>query len=134
IHSNCRFTILSNKWTETPSTQDDTCLILIGSGAAFLDYPRTPQYCATKWAMRRIMHSLRRTAFNYGSCVNVISPWYANLDGLCRYYGEGQQKVMMASMARRTSGVPTIAQAQAHARTRTVFRSEDPNPQLPPRD
>ncbi|KAI9040591.1 putative short chain dehydrogenase/reductase [Aspergillus affinis] len=58
------------------TTQEDTCLILIGSGAAFLDCPRGPQYCATKWAMRGIMHSLRRTAFYYGSRVNVISPWY----------------------------------------------------------
>ncbi|KAJ5998064.1 hypothetical protein N7522_009724 [Penicillium canescens] len=58
------------------STQEDTCLVLIGSGAAFLDCPRAPQYCATKWAMRGIMHSLRRTAFFYGSRVNIISPWY----------------------------------------------------------
>ncbi|KAJ5761801.1 uncharacterized protein N7511_005183 [Penicillium nucicola] len=58
------------------SSQEDTCLILIGSGAAFLDCPRAPQYCASKWAMRGIMHSLRRTAVYYGSRVNVISPWY----------------------------------------------------------
>ncbi|KAJ5553923.1 adam [Penicillium frequentans] len=57
-------------------SQEDTCLILIGSGAAFLDCPRAPQYCATKWAMRGMMHSLRRTAYFYGSRVNVISPWY----------------------------------------------------------
>lgn len=55
--------------------QDDTCLILIGSGAAFLDVARTPQYEATKWAVRGIMHSLRRTAHFYGSRVNIISPW-----------------------------------------------------------
>jgi NAD(P)-dependent dehydrogenase (short-subunit alcohol dehydrogenase family) len=60
----------------TPSaTQEDTCLVLIGSGAAFLDCLRIPQYSATKWAMRGIMHALRRTAFYYGSRVNVISPW-----------------------------------------------------------
>ncbi|KAJ5979951.1 Short-chain dehydrogenase/reductase SDR [Penicillium waksmanii] len=56
--------------------QEDTCLVLIGSGAAFLDCPRAPQYCASKWAMRGIMHSLRRTASFYGSRVNIISPWY----------------------------------------------------------
>lgn len=56
--------------------QEDTCLILIGSGAAFLDCPRAPQYSASKWAMRGIMHSLRRTTYYYGSRVNVISPWY----------------------------------------------------------
>ncbi|EAW19225.1 putative short chain dehydrogenase/reductase [Aspergillus fischeri NRRL 181] len=56
--------------------QEDTCLIFIGSGAAFLDCPRAPQYSASKWAMRGIMHSLRRTTYYYGSRVNVISPWY----------------------------------------------------------
>ncbi|KAJ5661893.1 uncharacterized protein N7477_009509 [Penicillium maclennaniae] len=67
--------IAQNGQQPSPS-QEDTCLILVGSGAAFLDCPRAPQYCATKWAMRGIMHSLRRTAFYYGSRVNVISPWY----------------------------------------------------------
>ncbi|KAE8389425.1 hypothetical protein ETB97_008642 [Aspergillus alliaceus] len=61
---------------ESSLEQEDTCLVLIGSGAAFLDCPRAPQYCASKWAIRGILHSLRRTAFYYGSRVNVISPWY----------------------------------------------------------
>lgn len=61
--------------TQSMPEQEDTSLVLIGSGAAFLDCPRSPQYCASKWAMRGIMHSLRRTAFYYGSRVNVISPW-----------------------------------------------------------
>ena len=61
---------------QTQSTaQEDTCLILIGSGAAFLDCLRIPQYSASKWAMRGIMHALRRTTYHYGSRVNVISPW-----------------------------------------------------------
>jgi NADP-dependent 3-hydroxy acid dehydrogenase YdfG len=60
---------------EPSPTQQDTCLVLIGSGAAFLDCPRQPQYQSTKWGARGIMHSLRRTAFYYGSRVNVISPW-----------------------------------------------------------
>lgn len=58
----------------TPS-QQDTSLTLIGSGAAFLDCPRGPQYSATKWGIRGIMHSLRRTAHYHGSRVNLISPW-----------------------------------------------------------
>ncbi|KAG9740334.1 NAD(P)-binding protein, partial [Aureobasidium melanogenum] len=62
---------------QTPSQQqEDTCLILIRSGAAFLDVARTPQYEATKWAVRGIMHSLRWTAHFHGSRVNIISPWY----------------------------------------------------------
>lgn len=61
----------------TPSPhQVDTCLILIGSGAAFLDCPRGPQYQCSKWGMRGVMHSLRRTTGFYGSRVNVLSPWY----------------------------------------------------------
>jgi NAD(P)-dependent dehydrogenase (short-subunit alcohol dehydrogenase family) len=55
--------------------QEDTCLVLIGSGAAFLDCPRIPQYCASKWAMRGLMHALRQTSHYYGSRVNVICPW-----------------------------------------------------------
>ncbi|PKS09640.1 hypothetical protein jhhlp_004259 [Lomentospora prolificans] len=67
---------ISQNGTQPHNQQDDTCLILISSGAGFLDVPRTPQYCSTKWAVRGIMHSLRRTAHYYGSRVNVISPWY----------------------------------------------------------
>lgn len=61
--------------TEVSEKQEDSSLVLIGSGAAFLDCPRGPQYSASKWAMRGIMHSLRRTAHFYGSRVNIISPW-----------------------------------------------------------
>lgn len=61
--------------TEAPQKQEDCSLVLIGSGAAFLDCPRAPQYSASKWAARGIMHSLRRTAHFYGSRVNIISPW-----------------------------------------------------------
>jgi hypothetical protein len=39
--------VKQNGTTPEPSHQD-TCLVLIGSGAAFLDVPRTPQYCAAK--------------------------------------------------------------------------------------
>ena len=58
---------------------EDTCLILIASGAGFLDVPRGPIYPATKFAARGIMHSLRRTAHFYTSRINVISPWYVCL-------------------------------------------------------
>ncbi|KAK7177476.1 short chain dehydrogenase reductase family oxidoreductase [Paraphaeosphaeria sporulosa] len=69
----------------TPSpNQVDTCLILIGSGAAFLDCPRGPQYQCSKWGMRGVMHSLRRTAGFYGSRVNVLSPWYVRTNILTK--------------------------------------------------
>ncbi|KAK4032033.1 hypothetical protein C8A01DRAFT_41527 [Parachaetomium inaequale] len=67
---------ISQNGTEPSPEQEDRCLVLIGSGAAFLDVPRTPQYCGTKWATKGIMHALRRTAFFHGSRVNVTSPWY----------------------------------------------------------
>ena len=71
--------ISQNGTAVNPEKQQDTCLVLIGSGAAYLDCPRAPQYSATKWAMRGVMHSLRRTAFWYGSRVNMISPWYVGV-------------------------------------------------------
>ncbi|TVY74662.1 5'-hydroxyaverantin dehydrogenase [Fusarium oxysporum f. sp. cubense] len=67
---------VSQNGTEVNKDQEDTCLILISSGAGFLDVPRSPEYSSTKWAVRGIMHALRRTAFYYGSRVNVIAPWY----------------------------------------------------------
>jgi len=90
-------TSTSTATTPADTKPEDTCLILIGSGAAFLDIPRGPIYPATKFAARGVMHSLRRTAHFYTSRVNVISPWYVNLSfslspssssGLClRVYG-----------------------------------------------
>jgi NAD(P)-dependent dehydrogenase (short-subunit alcohol dehydrogenase family) len=62
--------------TTESEKQVDTCLILIGSGAGVHDCLRIPQYEASKWAARGIMHSLRRTSHYYGSRVNVINPWY----------------------------------------------------------
>ncbi|KAH6653359.1 putative short chain dehydrogenase/ reductase [Truncatella angustata] len=41
-------------------------------------------YSASKWAMRGIMHSMRRTAYYYGSRVNVISPWYVRTNILSK--------------------------------------------------
>ncbi|KAF4343776.1 15-hydroxyprostaglandin dehydrogenase [Fusarium beomiforme] len=67
---------VSQNGTEVNDRQEDTCFILISSGAGFLDVPRSPEYSSTKWAVRGIMHALRRTAFYYGSRVNVIAPWY----------------------------------------------------------
>lgn len=69
---------ISQNGAQTHVDQEDTCLIVISSGSGFLDVPRTPEYSSTKWAVRGIMHSLRRTAFYHGSRVNVISPWCVN--------------------------------------------------------
>ncbi|KAH0285513.1 hypothetical protein KCU62_g7507, partial [Aureobasidium sp. EXF-3399] len=53
--------ISQNGKTETKQ-QEDTCLILIGSGAAFLDCPRSPQYQATKYVGTKI---LSKEAFDH---------------------------------------------------------------------
>jgi NAD(P)-dependent dehydrogenase (short-subunit alcohol dehydrogenase family) len=62
--------------TSSSYDQQDTCLVLISSGAGYFDVPRTPQYCTSKWAIRGIMHALRRIAPYYGGRVNIIAPWY----------------------------------------------------------
>lgn len=62
--------------TTPSSSQEDTSLVLISSGAGILDVPRMPEYSASKFAVRGIMHSLRRTTHYYGSRVNVICPYY----------------------------------------------------------
>ncbi|KAK3620550.1 hypothetical protein LTR56_023332 [Elasticomyces elasticus] len=87
--------IKQNGTQQSPS-QHDTCCILIGSGAAYLGQvlgrtcppiyasantyavhvPRSAQYSASKWAMRGVMHAMRRMTHHYGSRVNMISPWY----------------------------------------------------------
>lgn len=68
--------LVKQNGTIPSETQEDTCLVLIGSGAGIHDCLRIPQYSATRWAMRSIIHSLRRTAHLYGSRVNVTHPWY----------------------------------------------------------
>ncbi|KAM0245272.1 hypothetical protein ACHAP5_005501 [Fusarium lateritium] len=67
---------VSQNGTQVQGGHEDTCLVMVSSGAGFLDAPRTPEYSSTKWAVRGIMHALRRTSFYYGSRVNVIAPWY----------------------------------------------------------
>jgi hypothetical protein len=57
------------------SSQTDTSLTLVGSGAAFIDCPCGVQYQSTKWGARGIMHALRRTTYYHGSRVNMILPW-----------------------------------------------------------
>ncbi|KFA71795.1 hypothetical protein S40288_07443 [Stachybotrys chartarum IBT 40288] len=69
---------------EPSENQEDTCLVLASSGAGYLDCPRGPQYSCTKWAIRGIMHSLRRTTFFYGSRVNIIAPWYVRTEILSK--------------------------------------------------
>ncbi|KAI5450289.1 hypothetical protein NCC49_003200 [Naganishia albida] len=75
---------ISQNGEKESEKQEDTCLVLISSGAGYLDCPRAPQYQASKWGMRGVMHSLRRTAHHYGSRVNVIAPWYVETNILSK--------------------------------------------------
>lgn len=57
------------------STQD-TCLILQGSLAGYLDLPGALQYAASKYGLRGVMKSLRRTEGYHNVRVNYIAPWF----------------------------------------------------------
>ncbi|KAK4554456.1 hypothetical protein LTR86_008310 [Recurvomyces mirabilis] len=54
------------------------CFILTASLAGYLELPGSPQYTASKFAVRGIMRSLRLTAPMKGVRVNLIAPWYIN--------------------------------------------------------
>ncbi|OAG38537.1 hypothetical protein AYO21_07197 [Fonsecaea monophora] len=54
----------------------DRCLILQGSTAAYVDQPGTPQYSASKFGVRGLMRSLRRTSWMQDVRVNFLCPWF----------------------------------------------------------
>lgn len=54
----------------------DRVLIMTASLAGYLDQPGSPQYCASKWGVRGIMRSMRRTMPGMGMRVNIIAPWF----------------------------------------------------------
>lgn len=58
-----------------PETPDrDRCLIFTCSMAAYNDQPMTLQYNVSKYAMRALMKTYRRTSWKAGIRVNAISP------------------------------------------------------------
>lgn len=54
----------------------DRCLILKSSLAGYVDLPGSIQYNASKFGVRGLMCSLRRTAWEQGIRVNLTAPWY----------------------------------------------------------
>lgn len=62
------------------SEERDRCLILQGSIASYIDQPGVLQYNASKFALRGMMRTLRRTAHLDGIRVNLIAPWYIRTD------------------------------------------------------
>jgi NAD(P)-dependent dehydrogenase (short-subunit alcohol dehydrogenase family) len=62
----------------------DQVLVLQGSLAGYLDLPGAVQYIASKFGLRGIMRSLRRTEHAHNIRVNYIGPWYV-LDSGCAF-------------------------------------------------
>ncbi|KIV80884.1 hypothetical protein PV11_08351 [Exophiala sideris] len=54
----------------------DRCFIFKGSVAGLLDQPGSFQYSASKFGLRGLMRSARRTSWQEGIRVNYIGPWY----------------------------------------------------------
>lgn len=53
----------------------DRCLILKSSLAGYVDLPGSIQYNASKFGVRGIMASLRRTTWEQSIRVNLVAPW-----------------------------------------------------------
>ena len=54
----------------------DQNLILQGSLVGYLDLPGAIQYTSSKWGLRGIMRTLRRSELQHNIRVNYIGPWY----------------------------------------------------------
>jgi NAD(P)-dependent dehydrogenase (short-subunit alcohol dehydrogenase family) len=53
----------------------DRCFIFKGSIAGILDQPGSFQYSTSKWGLRGLYKSLRRTSWMEGIRVNYVAPW-----------------------------------------------------------
>ncbi|EXJ69763.1 uncharacterized protein A1O5_06834 [Cladophialophora psammophila CBS 110553] len=58
------------------SAQSDRCFIFMGSIAGILDQPGSFQYSASKFGLRGLMRSARRTLWQQDIRINYIAPWY----------------------------------------------------------
>ncbi|KXL44676.1 hypothetical protein M433DRAFT_252034 [Acidomyces richmondensis BFW] len=67
---------LAGHYLPRQSKKQDRSLIMVASLAGYLDQPGEPQYCASKWGVRGLMHSLRPTSPPQGFRVNIIAPWF----------------------------------------------------------
>jgi len=53
----------------------ETALVLQGSIAGYVDVAGSPQYNASKFALRGLLHSFRQTTHLHGTRVQYIAPW-----------------------------------------------------------
>ncbi|KAL9083516.1 MAG: hypothetical protein Q9165_008497 [Trypethelium subeluteriae] len=58
--------------------ETDRCLILKGSMAGYIDWPRSHQYPASKSAIRHLMKCMRHTSRDDGIRVNVVAPAFVD--------------------------------------------------------
>jgi NAD(P)-dependent dehydrogenase (short-subunit alcohol dehydrogenase family) len=54
----------------------DRCFIFKGSIAGLIDQPGSFQYSTSKFGLRGLMRSARRTSWQEGIRVNYVAPWY----------------------------------------------------------
>lgn len=54
----------------------DRCFIFKGSIAGLIDQPASWQYSTSKFGLRGLMRSVRRTSWSEGIRVNYVAPWY----------------------------------------------------------
>ncbi|KAL3445415.1 hypothetical protein BJX65DRAFT_309882 [Aspergillus insuetus] len=62
--------------SESPSPRQQTCLVFQSSIMGYFDQGGAPLYSASKFAVRGLLRSYRRTAWLHGTRVNCVSPWY----------------------------------------------------------
>ncbi|CZT18950.1 related to short-chain alcohol dehydrogenase [Ramularia collo-cygni] len=56
----------------------DRSIIITGSMASYMDHAQSPQYNASKFGVRGLMRSLRRTGPGEGIRINMIAPWFTD--------------------------------------------------------
>jgi NAD(P)-dependent dehydrogenase (short-subunit alcohol dehydrogenase family) len=61
----------------------DRCFIFKGSIAGLLDQPGSWQYSTSKFGLRGLMRTMRRTSWSEGIRVNLVAPWSVSP---CQFY------------------------------------------------
>jgi NAD(P)-dependent dehydrogenase (short-subunit alcohol dehydrogenase family) len=85
----------------------DRCFIFKGSIAGLLDQPGSWQYSTSKFGLRGLVRTVRRTSWSEGIRVNLVAPWSVSPDGLYRmlfadvYQRYTQTTIMSAAVVER---------------------------------
>ncbi|KAL2837369.1 hypothetical protein BJX68DRAFT_273086 [Aspergillus pseudodeflectus] len=79
VHHQARNALFRRQYdaeSESPSSRQQTCLVFQSSIMGYFDQGGAPLYSASKFAVRGLLRSYRRTAWLHGTRVNCVSPWY----------------------------------------------------------